>query len=324
MTRCSRRPDEGSQLAVDQLAGPLLLGHGIDACRASPASSSATPLRRSSAASARRPRPRPVCRECTHCSAKPASSIRPTSPNRSSTVPATSSGTPLRRSAGRQLVPAPGPFGEQAEADGRGRWPPGRLPAPVAGPPDRGAAGPSPAAAARRGRRAPGAGRRGRRRRRGRVARPRPAARRGDGPARSAAARHGAIGSSARGPPTGGGRPGPSRRRATGAPGRSRRRAGPNRRRHRCGGPADAAPTTSSRRRDRPPATGLGTEAPPLSDRPRARTPADRAPGVGFAPADPVRSGRSTLGPSSTIRSRPGRAAARPRRRAGRRCPASP
>src|SRR6185312_1867901 len=66
---------------------------------ASCATSSATPLRRSSTAMARRANPRPVCRERTHCPANAASSISPTSSNRSSTAFAASSGTSRLRSA---------------------------------------------------------------------------------------------------------------------------------------------------------------------------------------------------------------------------------
>src|ERR1700761_6274147 len=53
-----------------------------------------TPLVRSSAANARLPFPAFASRECTHCSAKSASSINPTSASRSSTLVLTSSGYP--------------------------------------------------------------------------------------------------------------------------------------------------------------------------------------------------------------------------------------
>src|SRR3954451_14999938 len=67
---------------------------GSTSSSAAAGTSCSTPLARSSAPSARRARPRPACRELTQARANAASSIRPTSPNRSSTATAASSGTP--------------------------------------------------------------------------------------------------------------------------------------------------------------------------------------------------------------------------------------
>jgi hypothetical protein len=69
-----------------------------------------TPLARSSALSARRARPRPAWREVTQARAKAASSIRPTSPNRSRTASATSSGSrawPAGRASCWRVLGAP-------------------------------------------------------------------------------------------------------------------------------------------------------------------------------------------------------------------------
>src|SRR4051812_28451032 len=68
---------------------------GSTSATAAAATSPSTPLARSSDANARRASPRPDCREDTHAAAKAASSIRPTSANRSRTAAAASSGTPF-------------------------------------------------------------------------------------------------------------------------------------------------------------------------------------------------------------------------------------
>src|SRR3954471_2522991 len=71
---------------------------GSTSSSATLATSSSTPLRRSSCASARRARPLPGCRDCTQARANASSSTRPTSSKRSSSRAASSSGTPLRAS----------------------------------------------------------------------------------------------------------------------------------------------------------------------------------------------------------------------------------
>src|ERR1700727_2429122 len=67
---------------------------GLIPLRTEVITSFSTPLVFSSAAKARLPFPAFASRECTHCSAKSASSINPTSANRSSTRTLTSSGYP--------------------------------------------------------------------------------------------------------------------------------------------------------------------------------------------------------------------------------------
>src|SRR4051794_4427696 len=71
---------------------------GSTSSRATEATSSSTPLRRSSWARARRANPFPDCRDWTQARANASSSTSPTSSKRSRSRPARSSGTPLRAS----------------------------------------------------------------------------------------------------------------------------------------------------------------------------------------------------------------------------------
>ena len=109
---------ERAQLAVDQLAGPPRPPPRRRPRRAPPPRRRrATPLRRSSTAIARRPSPRWACRERTHCPANAASSIRPTSSNRSSTVGGRLGRHALAGERLRELLAGAGAVGEQAQAD---------------------------------------------------------------------------------------------------------------------------------------------------------------------------------------------------------------
>ena len=100
-----------------------------------------------------------MCRERTHCPANAASSISPTSSNRSSTTSAASSGTPACAQRLRQLLPGAGPLGEQAQADlprdrdrvglGLGRSAPGSAAEPAGARRLRGRSGSGPSAARR-------------------------------------------------------------------------------------------------------------------------------------------------------------------------------
>ena len=107
---------------------------------ASPTISPSTPRRRSSAASARRARPRPACRESTQAAANARSSMRPTSVKRTSTVVGGVVGDAALGQRGGEL--GPGPRLQRSAAAGRSPGPP--TPDPPARPPDAPAPRPPP------------------------------------------------------------------------------------------------------------------------------------------------------------------------------------